>query len=184
MVKFIKNSKGQIISAEHLRQIKTKENSYNETFEVIGIFSNGDEVFIEAYSTEAEAEEAVSSITGDVMELSHEPKVLAPDKEVSETFRSIIEGPDEEEAFEEVSDELTEEFHEEVSEEAPENEEFDPEVLGICDAAAEYEANADLIPDSDLPFEDNDSSEDRAENEEGDEDEREDGEEGEDEDGE
>ena len=94
MEHFIKNSKGQMISVSHIRELSIVENEYDEKFEIVGSFGNGDELFLGSYGSEKEAEEVLESIV-EVQDISVEGKsvtVLAPE----ETSEDIPEETEEE----------------------------------------------------------------------------------------
>jgi AAA ATPase containing von Willebrand factor type A (vWA) domain len=102
---FIKNSKGQFINVEHLREAAIVKNDYTERYEIIGYYGNSDEVFIDDFDTEEEAENALREILGEIKTITPEPKVLAPDPETEERFGKIFGQEEEEDAGPGVRDE-------------------------------------------------------------------------------
>ena len=93
MKTIIKNSKDQIISVAHIREFKITPNSFDDSYELIGYYTNGDELFIDSYPSKEEAEESLTLICGEVFELSHEPRVLTPEPDTSNKLEKIFEGP-------------------------------------------------------------------------------------------
>lgn len=90
MKQIIKNTKDQIISVAHIREYVIRENTYDEGFDLMGIYTNGDEVFIDSFSSKEEASEMLETICGEVYELSHEPQVDAPEFNEDDRFKKLL----------------------------------------------------------------------------------------------
>lgn len=90
MKQIIKNTKDQIISVAHIREYVIRKNTYDEGFDLMGIYTNGDEVFIDSFSSKEEASEMLETICGEVYELSHEPQVVAPEFNEDDRFKKLL----------------------------------------------------------------------------------------------